>query len=435
MSQTLLTRTPLAFALLVLGGACTLHTNDREDETRDDKTGATLVHRDNPVITGSFTLRHLGESRDEATDVSASEDYAFATSLFRLTATSTQVQYSAFGLDTTFRPVPKFNRTAPADASAPWSLRGLKLQSTKYTDVTVNKTGVRQPRGQLEECPVTVDSRSGRFQLHPDVVLVPVQVFRAIAGDNPANNEHSRWASAQGSEWMFDDVYVYNEASFHGQCQEGSTHTLNYEPSLTRPSNSLLRYDRPDDVFERCDVQFRLVSHVDFDAPTWQANPATMTQGAGEKWPGTTIPVECTEPFSFGTSRLLDAIQKDPRYIPNVPLIIAVQSMQASGCETEEAGKGNEYSRYAFVSDGAAQTISHELGHLLGLDDHASTSYPCIGGPGFEGTDPSVMCQGNPYARFLHDSDCSTVKARAKALVSNLPASLVEAYVPPPSKD
>ena len=76
-------------------------------------------------------------------------------------------------------------------------------------------------------------------------------------------------------------------------------------------------------------------------------------------------------------------------------------------------------------------TITHELGHLLGLDDYPATSNACHGGPGFEGTDPSVMCQGNPFARYLHDVDCNLVKSRAKEIVEGLPPSLVEAYVPP----
>ena len=156
----------------------------------------------------------------------------------------------------------------------------------------------------------------------------------------------------------------------------------------------------PDSVWGPCGTQFRLVNYFELSAVNYEPDDAkkftmrTLLSRRSNSGPQTIMEYAHSANDDQACADATNAVQGDPRFLPDVPVLIFFPGAAAFP-RTKEAGRGLPSRHSACVSfqgaraSGSNVYLSHELGHAVGLEDvGGECSTPAERAVG------SVMCQG-----------------------------------------
>ncbi len=298
---------------------------------------------------------------------------------------------------------PNATGTWSASANATFSGNGRGIR-VGYAPLTV-ELRASHPDDTLTTlgAPVTV-------QLAPTVELVPFQVAVFYSNNIPRETNLTQQLA------FFDQIHYSEKTTF----TDGSTQEMTsvqhgftalpgapYAPTQWMNPNSDGYYASmgdytPDSVFASCGIQFRLINYFEILTDDKHVAPAV-------KLPND--PDETPTHFPFGTSDSTpcynnrDAAQADPRFVPDVPLLIY---MRRSGfSNSPEDGRALPGSRTACVRRNAGVTvIAHEIGHILGLGDCGNCSAAGC----------NLMCSAGGGAAPPTASECASAKTAAHTI-------------------
>jgi hypothetical protein len=219
----------------------------------------------------------------------------------------------------------------------------------------------------LPELPLEdpLGNTEGRFQLDPDVALVPLRavVLYGKGLDKPGFSGPalaSNWFSQSSAKLLFDDMW---KGSKFTNTQWGYdpdfvvtewTHYPGTGQVALHADSGGGRHLQPDRIFDQCDVQFRMVSFH-----TCKVTPDILYSADCDSELGQTGHVNAIRSFV-----------DDECDIPSdLPRAIFVGSLSANNCASGVL-EGGQLGDDLVISNLAAgkRTVSHELGHLLGLD-------------------------------------------------------------------
>jgi hypothetical protein len=243
-----------------------------------------------------------------------------------------------------FQPFPTkdFPETSPTQGH--WAAKGLKLSSHYGTKVSVAK---QNPDYSISQTPGSLT-----IHLDSDVVLLPIQVFRVVSTvPGTFVNNLTKAHDAIAADLIWDNVVRIknsSKTSFEGYLK---SHSFNFHSFSVSP--------RPDEVFSKIGVQWRLVNYQEL-----------LVNDNARVFPNSDKDCDCSNLAALAPGKAaqanVDAVLKHPNYIPGIPTILAMASLTYPTCCLEPIIGVTLKSRIVIVSAGDLPTINHELGHILG---------------------------------------------------------------------
>jgi len=392
----------LVFGALVL--AATGCGGRTEPTPAPECPGCSYVHSDNPVLAGTAELGALDGTVEEAV---RSDDSFWRFNHFELTLRvigGDAAHGSVNEPDPYAGPVPWPSRRwdwAPAPGNPvtfPWEAHGVRIG---YTSLAIDAW----KRGAAGN---TVPVLHKVLRLHPDTILVPIQVAELVpdyaGAPEPDITEH--FDEAMNEVWFDDrwDVHVQKVPE-----PDGSIDHISGSIALRPDGSGAAGYYpqiQPDRIFGQCDIQFRMIAFRKVKVPKqiWE-----MLDDAGH-------PICSADEES---SRLQDA--RDLAFGAGLdlsaPVVMYTRSLLGDGCSALRHNACRFPSCASpfvaipyYLLQGPPYTLSHELGYLLGLDDLPFNPDTC----NHESAQP-LMCGGSGFTPSGAGS-CNAARRGAAAL-------------------
>lgn len=274
-----------------------------------------------------------------------------------------------------------------------YSSHGMKLEpmtannpmSSISTAVGMEDDWQFSPGWQVHED--LLGNTEGRFQLDPDVALVPLRVvvLHGQGLQSPGFNGPPLapgWLSHSSAKLLFDDAWrgdksINNTSPFY---PDNVVTVWSHQPGqgavADSPTSGGGRHLQPDRIFDQCDTQFRMVSYHQCEVP-----------------PEILYDDKCGGPLAQTghVNAVRSFVDKNCDVPGDGPKVIFVGSLGASNC-LEGKLQGAQFGDDVLIANQFADktTLSHELGHLLGLE-HTGDSNNLMG-PG-QGVDLSGETQ------------------------------------------
>jgi hypothetical protein len=294
----------------------------------------------------------------------------------------------------------------------PWEAHGLRLAPRLTGAPLEGVTEVQALRDDYDTAEAP-EGTPGRFQLSPDVAVVPIRVIVMNPVSTPSFPVG--WYSQDTVNVLFDDIWKADVV-------------VNSEPSLS-PDNVVGQWlDRtgcndswckspkpiqPDTIFEKCNVQFRVLEYVTCTVPqnAWnneftsgsQCNPDVQVNTRVNPAIAACLAEQDLFEFSGKTVVLLGSLVNPDQDCANEALY----------------GSANVNGSRAYISIGALAgnltkyVVAHELGHTLGLLDR--NLQQCTG-------DNTLMCAGPGQQNdIIPPASCNAVHGNAKSAQDNFP--------------
>jgi hypothetical protein len=235
----------------------------------------------------------------------------------------------------------------------------------------------------------------GRFQLDPAVGLVPLRVIvldgPGLAPEFPLALSPG-WLSKASAELLFDDRWAgaKGKNTQPGYSPDNVVTGWTHRPGIDAVAESATSgggwYLQPDRVLDRCDAQVRMVSYHKCTVPA----DIVFTDECGTSL-GQTAHLRAIK----------DAILEGCGVPDDMTWVVFAGSLSSGNCFGGTL-QGAELDGDAYIAlQGAGKsTLSHELGHVLGLNHNSISG--------------NLMAPGSGIA--LTDDQCTTVNARAHDL-------------------
>lgn len=292
----------------------------------------------------------------------------------------------------------------------PWEAHGLRL-APRFTGAPLEGITEVQARRDDYDRPNANEGAPGRFQLSPDVAVVPIRLIVT----NPSGDEDFSpgWYSQRLAEVLFDDLWhadidINNETD-PPLSPAQVVGTWSHRVACRDSSCSRTVAAQPDVVWEQCNIQFRItdyrmctvpkrawINELDGDGacnPNAAASQATVIKNAVRDCIGNT---EFAKPI---TTVILTGLLQNPLN-PCKKVFGFAQSTQQ--WVYVEAG--------AIGSNDTKFVLSHELGHRLGLNHPDDNLSVCP-------TPKSLMCKGAlEQTDYIRPFDCGIAWSKARTL-------------------
>ncbi len=368
-----------------------------------------MSKRDNPVISGDMKLKenvyfgdqgggpqYFHQSATFTPDGNSYELHAFDLKAKSGLSNEQKLLAPAVlpGIDISFQPVPRDPGTVTAPLTLPWELHGINLGSSNVLTIEVNKIEPDYNQESLFKLEVKID---------PETLIIPIQVFRIVSTvPGTTVNESTEHFNPYGAAWYFDDARVVvnsQTTSFLGQQQRRS---FNFRP---HNYNSISDYNRPDDIFLPCGVQFRMISYQEIQVD----NDERVNPIASE--------CQCSENGNFWSpmaSANASAVESSPNFINGVPYFIIMARYQPADCCLSPIIAVGSAAHKRAVLAGGALTWAHEIAHVVGLD-HVNSDCSHI-----SSAENNIMCEAKS-GRVLTPEQCGTVRGAAKLIIGSTP--------------
>jgi hypothetical protein len=291
----------------------------------------------------------------------------------------------------------------------PWEAHGLRL-APRFTGAPSEGITVVQALRDDFDTAEAVDGTPGRFQLSPDVSVVPIRLIVT----NPEVDLPPGWYSQQLAEVLFDDLWRadvnINTETFPplspADVVSNWTHRIGCnESSCTSPTAR-----QPDVIWEQCNIQFRL---TEYRTCTVLQN-AWINQLTGD---GACNPNAASSQATVIKNALRECLG-DVEFDKNITTVVITERLQNPNnpCIKPALGYATGSSNFVYVERRAMINTStefvlaHELGHRLGLnhpDDNAE----------FCPVPETLMCsRATEMTDYIRPFDCATAWTKARQL-------------------
>ncbi len=392
MRQSKLFGYPGLFIIIALSGCngCRINSEMVAGAEPDPaKNGAYFSSLDNPIIQRVDILSKQrkeasGEESFESLIVSRSgatvNGMAFQDFNIFLDAHSTGLRGSTNNQH--FIPVPDTKDGEEVHAESDhntfrWTVNGIELgyDKTIVEAKHTNAWGITKP---INTIPL-------ELRLKPGTILVPVQVVRIIFRGDP-ESVVSKSYTAPSYKLFFDDFTPIN-SSFISEPGK-PIRKANHEFQNPRP----IAFTRPDNVWNACGIQFRLISVTDLIVD--ESKFVRAESCIDGRFPEMQANREAIR------TRLAGVVRDD------LPIIIAVERAAGNNCVNtvaDVAGAGWATMSLS-QSSNIPLLISHELGHILGLNDDKAKG----------AANPHLMRQDDVFqTNFIRSQDCEVARRGA----------------------
>lgn len=305
-------------------------------------------------------------------------------------------------------------------AVAPFDTHGVRLgyKATPIEFVETWPDGVAHPDY----------ASSFSVALDPNVLLVPIQVVIPYSSTLPQNGVRKGFhrllwdgAITLSQNTVVNDTYptCTELGSVH---RTWDTNAANHDGWINRGTDGFIDvgpWHSPDSVWSACDVQFRMVSYVEFETTddTLINPPQSVCDATGDAEAPVGRAIQAALGHFGGTLPTAD-------YVPRVVVLQHCNCPQAS---FEGSGGGAYYNiplnTICIPANGTNNrfVLSHELGHALGLcDAYSNSSISSL--DTCAGFNPKVPCTEQGYSLMCENPsappssyECSQARASASA--------------------
>lgn len=373
-----------AMTIALAGSACDTINDGMVVDGQPDPycKGCYFSERDNPTIQRWANLRAI----DTDVEYARREGDAWVYNNFDLTFkawSGDPKKGSVNNYDLTPEPLLDMGLWDPTrgDARMPWKVRGLEIG---YSRLRATATQYDLYHNPIDVPPIPV-----MVSLHPNTILVPIQVVRVMPP--PASPYYDVMASETYEQWkhFFDDRpdirRLYRNSRPGGR--------VNVQVSY-RETRFREYFHQADEIFQQCGIQFRM---IDCEGSP-RGCPDLHVQN--DKY---VAPVDCGDSIAnFPEVRTnWTNAEKLPGVDPLLPIVVLMvrpsgPCQAATPLDVARQGRATFSTEARFASP---YTPSHELGHVLGLPD--ITCRP---------PNTNLMCQLGLESATLSETQCTAAR-------------------------
>jgi len=254
---------------------------------------------------------------------------------------------------------PKVLPTAP---DFDWEIHGINLSPRITKQPLEGVTTLQRMRDDSDpNIGQHAEGKSARFQLDPNVILVPIHVI-VLAPDD--GSFPSDWFTEALADVLLDDTWDGDKLKVTNPME--SPHEVltnwNAKTDCTASYCSSVPAIQPDRIFDQCDIQFRKVSFHLCVVPADTFLNSDPLKGCDPNHQAFKIKQALQTCPGVGPP---NGILTDP-----IPELILTGSLVQNGCFSDVLGGEQSGGSFVFIPNEGLRrkaVVSHEFGHLLSL--------------------------------------------------------------------